>query len=138
MSEDINKQTSPDIDTDFESIVPWNGEHDTGYDARTKLDRNFAKIKNALLSINNKLDNYFSLLIDSNGVQYLHTKFSLATMGSMTTFTTSNVNVPSIFDGLPLDNVTIWKNPENGLIEVIGGTGGGSGASYQAFLPANR
>ena len=136
MSEDINKQTSPDIDTDFESIVPWNGEHDTGYDARTKLDRNFAKIKNALLSINNKLDNYFSLLIDSNGVQYLHTKFSLATMGSMTTFTTSNVNVPSIFDGLPLDNVTIWKNPENGLIEVIGGTGGGSDFDATAMWAA--
>lgn len=136
MSEDINKQTSPDIDTDYESIVPWNGEHDTGYDARTKLDRNFAKIKNALLSINNKLDNYFSLLIDSNGVQYLHTKFSLVTMGGLTAFATPSAVVPSIFDGLPLDNVTIWKNPETGLIEVIGGTGGGGDFDATAMWAA--
>lgn len=51
MSEDINKQTSPDIDTDFESIVPWNGEHDTGYDARTKLDRNFGRIKSSFQNV---------------------------------------------------------------------------------------
>lgn len=30
----------------FENIVPWNGEVDTGRDARLKLDRNFARIKN--------------------------------------------------------------------------------------------
>ena len=33
------------MDYEFESIIPWNGEHDTGRDARQKLDRNFAKIK---------------------------------------------------------------------------------------------
>lgn len=33
------------MDYEFESIIPWNGEHDTGRDARLKLDRNFAKIK---------------------------------------------------------------------------------------------
>ena len=33
------------MDYEFESITPWNGEHDTGRDARLKLDRNFAKIK---------------------------------------------------------------------------------------------
>lgn len=35
-----------DLDLIFENIVPWNGEVDTGRDARLKLDRNFARIKN--------------------------------------------------------------------------------------------
>lgn len=35
-----------DLDLEFENIVPWNGEVDTGRDARLKLDRNFARIKN--------------------------------------------------------------------------------------------
>lgn len=35
-----------DLDLEFENIVPWNGEVDTGKDARLKLDRNFARIKN--------------------------------------------------------------------------------------------
>lgn len=35
-----------ELDLEFENIVPWNGEADTGRDARLKLDRNFARIKN--------------------------------------------------------------------------------------------
>lgn len=35
-----------DLDLNFENIVPWNGEVDTGRDTRLKLDRNFARIKN--------------------------------------------------------------------------------------------
>lgn len=37
-----------ELDLEFENIVPWNGEVDTGRDARLKLDRNFARIKNNL------------------------------------------------------------------------------------------
>ena len=33
------------MDYEFEHIIPWNGEHDTGYDARMKLQRNFERIK---------------------------------------------------------------------------------------------
>lgn len=33
------------MDNQFENITPWNGEHDTGYDARMKLQRNFERIK---------------------------------------------------------------------------------------------
>ena len=33
------------MDTQFEHIIPWNGEHDTGYDARMKLQRNFERVK---------------------------------------------------------------------------------------------
>ena len=66
MNEDItdnkNSLNKPVIDTDFESIVPWNGEHDTGYDARKKLDRNFERVKNSLIEvINFFLDSISSL-----------------------------------------------------------------------------
>ena len=33
------------MNNQFENITPWNGEHDTGYDARMKLQRNFERIK---------------------------------------------------------------------------------------------
>ncbi|CCX61548.1 predicted protein [Bacteroides sp. CAG:598] len=33
------------MDNEFEHIVPWNGEHDTGYDVRIKWERNFDRIK---------------------------------------------------------------------------------------------
>lgn len=41
------------LDLDFESIVPWNGQQDTGRDVRLKLDRNWQKVVdafNALIS----------------------------------------------------------------------------------------
>ena len=79
---------------------------------------------------------YFTLQTDANGVMYLHTEYSLATMGGLTAYCSDEAHVPSIFEGLPLDNVTIWKNPNTGLIEVIGGTGGGSDFDATAMWTA--
>lgn len=49
MAEDLenteNKQIT--LNLDFESIVPWNGQQDTGRDVRLKLDRNWQKVKDA-------------------------------------------------------------------------------------------
>lgn len=55
--------------------------------------------------------------------EYLYIRKPLAIGGGATMYASNGVVVPSIFDGLPLDNTTIRKNPETGLIEVIGGTG---------------
>ena len=35
------------LNLDFESIVPWNGQQDTGKDVRLKLDRNWQKVVDA-------------------------------------------------------------------------------------------
>lgn len=35
------------LDLDFESIIPWNGQQDTGRDVRLKLDRNWQKVVDA-------------------------------------------------------------------------------------------
>lgn len=65
----------------------------------------------------------FEEKVDASGNQYLLAKKSIAVVGAVTMYASDGASVPSIFDGLPLDNKTIWKNPESGLIEVIGGTG---------------
>lgn len=61
---------------------------------------------------------------DASGTPYLYAKKSIVSVGGITVYATEDVVIPSIFDGIPLDNKTIWKNPTTGKIEVIGGTGG--------------
>lgn len=36
---------TPELNTDFENIVPWNGANDFGRDVRLKWERNFEKLK---------------------------------------------------------------------------------------------
>lgn len=66
MSEEVEKQTSNDfnLDTEFESIIPWNGAHDTGYDVRMKWDRNFQRVKDSLYELIKYLDQNVSGLDD--------------------------------------------------------------------------
>ena len=70
MSEELEKQTSNDfnLDTEFESIIPWSGAHDTGYDVRMKWDRNFQRVKDALYKLIEYLDQNVSGLDD----KFLH------------------------------------------------------------------
>lgn len=69
------------------------------------------------------IKNLWTLETDENGEKYAYTKYNVLTQGGVTQYSAGNSKVPSVFDGLPLDNTTIRKNPETGLIEVIGGTG---------------
>ncbi|MBQ8770730.1 MAG: hypothetical protein IJZ60_06220 [Bacteroides sp.] len=41
------------LNLDFESIVPWNGQQDTGRDVRLKLDRNWKKVVDAFNTLLN-------------------------------------------------------------------------------------
>lgn len=66
---------------------------------------------------------YWELVNDSNGISYIKTKYPVVSEQGVTAYG-GNPLIPSIFDGLPLDNTTIRKNPTTGLIEVIGGGGG--------------
>ena len=60
---------------------------------------------------------------------------NLAVTGGFTMYADDgNVNIPTIAEGLPFDNRTIWFNPTTKQIEVIGGTGGGgSGEGVSNF-----
>ena len=43
MAEDTENKNI-ELNLDFEKIVPWNGQQDTGRDVRMKLDRNWQKV----------------------------------------------------------------------------------------------
>ena len=82
-------------------------------------DQSITGIKNFVngLKISDKLIN----IVD--GILYLDC--NVAVTGGLTVYAQGTQDVPSIWDGAPFDNVTIHYNEETGLIEVIGGTGGG-------------
>lgn len=61
-----------------------------------------------------------------NGEKYISTKYNVVTEKGITAYASGIKDAGSIVDGIPFDNKTIWFNPETGVVEVIGGTGGGS------------
>ena len=70
----------------------------------------------------------FEIKADNNGNQYLFGKLPIALQYGLTMYADGgNIDIPSIAQGLPYDNKTIWYNPNTNQIEVIGGTGGGGG-----------
>ena len=76
-------------------------------------------------------ENYWQLRSDSQGNEYIITKYPVLTQGSLTQYATLDPAVPSIFEGIPYDNQTIWFNPATQRVEVIGGTGGGEAGSVK-------
>lgn len=75
--------------------------------------------------------NFWQLRSDSQGNEYIITKYPVLTQGSLTQYATLDSVVPSIFEGIPYDNQTIWFNPATQRVEVIGGTGGGEAGSVK-------
>lgn len=58
----------PDLEYNYEKIIPWNGAQDTGRDARLKLDRNFAQVLRNL----EKLIEYINASVDALHDVFLH------------------------------------------------------------------
>ena len=50
MAEDTENKNI-ELNLDFEKIVPWNGQQDTGRDVRLKLDRNWQKVVDAFNTV---------------------------------------------------------------------------------------
>ena len=76
-------------------------------------------------------ENYWQLRSDSQGNEYIITKYPVLSQGAFTQYATLNPVVPSIFEGIPYDNQTIWFNTATQRVEVIGGTGGGEAGSVK-------
>ena len=74
---------------------------------------------------------YFTLQTDANGMTYLHTEYSLAVMGCLTTFARSSAVVPSIFEGIPIDNDTIYWDESTG-VRILKAKGSGGGSDFDA------
>lgn len=75
--------------------------------------------------------NFWQLRADSQGNEYITTKYPVLSQGAFTQYATLDPVVPSIFEGIPYDNQTIWFNPATQRVEVIGGTGGGEAGSVK-------
>lgn len=71
-----------------------------------------------------RTENFFQLRTDANGNEYIITKYHVVSEQSYTSYATPQTQIPSLFEGIPFDNKTIWLNPETKVVEVIGGTGG--------------
>ena len=65
----------------------------------------------------------------SDGSSYIYTAYPVATQQGITMYVDNNdLDLPSIYDGLPIDNVTIyWALDDNGnkVLKSIGQSGGG-------------
>ena len=92
-------------------------------DANHNLSQSYEKLHNDMMEGFASIKNLWELKQDDYGNYYIYTKYNILGRKGITSYAEADVKVPSVFDGLPLDNTTIRKNPETGLIEVIGGTG---------------
>ena len=78
-------------------------------------------------------DKVFEIRTDSQGKEYIFGKLPVVTQYGITMYSGDGVDIPSLASGLPFDGRTIWYNPDTNQIEVIGGTGGGSGEGVSNF-----
>ena len=119
------------MDNKYENIVPWNGEKDTGRDVRLKLERNFNKI---MLNFQEISDRFLNQVEIGEGVIKWDEKYNsfvlqkkdgtqanLIIQGG-TSFYGNPTGVPTIFDGLPIDQNTIYW--EDGILKAQAGGGG--------------
>lgn len=79
-------------------------------------------------------DKVFEIKSTSSGEEYLFGKLPIALQYGLTMYVDGEmIELPSLAQGLPFDGRTIWYNPDTQQIEVIGGTGGGSGEGVSNF-----
>lgn len=77
------------------------------------------------------IENYFELKQDGNGLYYIYTKYNIASAGALSMYASDKINVPSIYDGLPIDNDTIYWHEVDGSKVLKAKGGGGEAGSVQ-------
>lgn len=77
------------------------------------------------------IESYFELKQDSNGLDYIYTKYNIASAGALSMYASDKINVPSIYDGLPIDNDTIYWHEVDGSKVLKAKGGGGEAGSVQ-------
>lgn len=82
---------------------------------------------------------FWELREDLNGKPYLYANYDIVTLGGHTMYVDGDdtLNLPELYDGIPIDNVTIyWDTDENGnkVLKSVGtGSGGGGVADKIAW-----
>lgn len=80
-----------------------------------------------LKEINSVTSGFWELKQDSQGNEYIATKYNVLTEGGLTTYGLGEQKLGTIYDGLPIDNNTIyWEEAEGSRVLKAKGSGGGS------------
>lgn len=80
-----------------------------------------------LKEINSVTSGFWELKQDSQGNEYISTKYNVLTEGGLTTYGLGKQKLGTIYDGLPIDNDTIyWEEVEGSRVLKAKVSGGGS------------
>lgn len=80
-----------------------------------------------LKEINSVTSGFWELKQDSQGNEYIATKYNVLTEGGLTTYGLGEQKLGTIYDGLPIDNDTIyWEEVDGSRVLKAKGSGGGS------------
>lgn len=80
-----------------------------------------------LKEINSVTSGFWELKQDSQGNEYISTKYNVLTEGGLTTYGLGEQKLGTIYDGLPIDNDTIyWEEVEGSRVLKAKGSEGGS------------
>nr|DAI66535.1 MAG TPA: Receptor recognition protein, Long tail, Helical sandwich, Tail fiber [Caudoviricetes sp.] len=80
-----------------------------------------------LKEINSVTSGFWELKQDSQGNEYISTKYNVLTEGGLTTYGLGEQKLGTIYDGLPIDNDTIyWEEVEGSRVLKAKGSVGGS------------
>lgn len=82
-----------------------------------------------LKEINSVTSGFWELKQDSQGNEYISTKYNVLTEGGLTTYGLGEQKLGTIYDGLPIDNDTIyWQEVEGSRVLKAKGSGGEAGS----------
>lgn len=82
-----------------------------------------------LKEINSVTSGFWELKQDSQGNEYIATKYNVLTEGGLTTYGLGEQKLGTIYDGLPIDNDTIyWEEVEGSRVLKAKGSGGEDGS----------
>lgn len=94
-------------------------------DMTTSLTQSYNRTQQMMLEGFAAIKNIWQFKEDESGAKYAYSKFPVVTAYGVTMYSGADVQVPSIYEGLPIDGVTIqWVD---GKLVSTGGTGTANG-----------
>lgn len=94
-------------------------------DMTTSLTQSYNRTQQMMLDGFAAIKNIWQFKEDESGAKYAYSKFPVVTAYGVTMYAGADVQVPSIYEGLPIDGVTIqWVD---GKLVATGGTGTANG-----------
>ena len=106
-------------------------------DATVPSDDTVFSSKRTIQEIENRIPEageggYWEMKEDSSGNKYIYTKYPMVSQYGATFYAGTPIEVGSIYDGLPIDNDTIyWQEYENG-VKILKAKGGGEGGTFDS------